>query len=382
MSSDRFYIELPGFSDFNTLSSNRHYRSLPADWHVVICDIRGSTKAIESGRYQDVNTLGAASIAVVQGVCNGEDIPFVFGGDGASFLIPPAHIQAVQEILVKLRNFAREKFAMELLVGSIPVSQVPFDRYPIEVAKFIIAGSRSIALMRGGGLSWAETQIKKNPDQHTLNDTNQGVVSQLQGLSCRWQPLKSQKGHILSILIKPVNKESHVLEDILAKLGGIFGGDFELARPVDQQVMKYKSLWQVFKTEAGYEYSWLSGTAFKRLFEVVLSIWAFRLRLPAPFDAKGYEAQIPSHSDYRKFDDMLRMVLDCSPVQIQKIESYLQSLYEKKQIFYGLHRSDHALMTCLVESLGEGGHIHFIDGGDGGYAIAAKQLKDQLARAN
>ena len=35
-------------------------------------------------------------------------------------------------------------------------------------------------------------------------------------------------------------------------------------------------------------------------------------------------------------------------------------------------------MTCVVPSYKDGTHIHFIDGGDGGYAMAAKQLKAQL----
>lgn len=46
---------------------------------------------------------------------------------------------------------------------------------------------------------------------------------------------------------------------------------------------------------------------------------------------------------------------------------------------YGLHQSDSALMTCSLFSLEESEHIHFIDGSDGGYALAARQLKQQLA---
>mgnify|MGYP000920253281 CR=1 FL=1 len=83
-----FYDELESFSEFHRLGEGRHYKPLPQDWCVVISDIRGSTKAIEAGRYQDVNTLGAASIAAVQSLFYGHDLPFVFGGDGASFLVP------------------------------------------------------------------------------------------------------------------------------------------------------------------------------------------------------------------------------------------------------------------------------------------------------
>ncbi len=34
-------------------------------------------------------------------------------------------------------------------------------------------------------------------------------------------------------------------------------------------------------------------------------------------------------------------------------------------------------MTCVVFSLEKDSHVHFIDGSDGGYALAALQFKDQ-----
>jgi hypothetical protein len=44
-----------------------------------------------------------------------------------------------------------------------------------------------------------------------------------------------------------------------------------------------------------------------------------------------------------------------------------------------MHVADAALMTCLVFDLAESRHLHFIDGGDGGFAMAARELKRQLA---
>lgn len=40
--------------------------------------------------------------------------------------------------------------------------------------------------------------------------------------------------------------------------------------------------------------------------------------------------------------------------------------------------SKESLVTCFVQSTDPGEHIHFVDGGDGGYAMAAKQLKTQI----
>jgi hypothetical protein len=73
-----------------------------------------------------------------------------------------------------------------------------------------------------------------------------------------------------------------------------------------------------------------------------------------------------------------RMVLDCTDEQTVQIESYLEGLRAQRRITYGLHRTDRALMTCLVFSLEEGRHVHFVDGAEGGYALAALQLKAQL----
>jgi hypothetical protein len=46
---------------------------------------------------------------------------------------------------------------------------------------------------------------------------------------------------------------------------------------------------------------------------------------------------------------------------------------------YGLHVTDHALMTCLVFNY-SGKHLHFIDGADGGLFLAAKQFKERAAK--
>ena len=42
--------------------------------------------------------------------------------------------------------------------------------------------------------------------------------------------------------------------------------------------------------------------------------------------------------------------------------------------------SETALMTCLVTSPTESRHVHFVDGGDGGYTSAARTMK-AIARA-
>jgi len=102
----------------------------------VITDIVGSTQAIEEGKYKEVNLLGACSIVTVLNTVSQQDIPFVFGGDGASMLIPPEHYSAVKAELLALQSHAQSTFKMTLRIGMVPVKTVIADGYQIEIAKF------------------------------------------------------------------------------------------------------------------------------------------------------------------------------------------------------------------------------------------------------
>jgi hypothetical protein len=73
------------------------------------------------------------------------------------------------------------------------------------------------------------------------------------------------------------------------------------------------------------------------------------------------------------------MVIDCPIERIAEIRAYLDELCDRGALSYGIHLSDTALMTCLVESATEQKHVHFIDGGEGGYTRAAKELKHRVA---
>ena len=58
MESKYFYRDLPGFTDFAEVIRDENFSAIPRDWAVVITDVKGSTKAIETGQYKDVNTIG------------------------------------------------------------------------------------------------------------------------------------------------------------------------------------------------------------------------------------------------------------------------------------------------------------------------------------
>ncbi len=88
--SDLFYASIPVFDSFGGLMEPALYKPLPDDWTIGIADIVQSTKAIRENRYRSVNMAGAAVIAALKNSLDGSDIPYVFGGDGASFAVPRA----------------------------------------------------------------------------------------------------------------------------------------------------------------------------------------------------------------------------------------------------------------------------------------------------
>ena len=91
-----------------------------------------------------------------------------------------------------------------------------------------------------------------------------------------------------------------------------------------------------------------------------------------------YLRSISAHSDFRKFDNMLRMVIDCTPQQILAVKDLFARLHSEGIIYFGTFEAENSLMTCFVESLSQGNHIHFMDAENGGYAMAAEALKKQM----
>lgn len=97
--TENFYADLPILKNFVDITHSENFCTVPDDWAVVITDVVDSTQAIANGRYKDVNFLGACSIIVILNMLGDVEIPFVFGGDGASILIPSAFVPQVEQAL-------------------------------------------------------------------------------------------------------------------------------------------------------------------------------------------------------------------------------------------------------------------------------------------
>src|SRR4029077_16242635 len=96
----------------------------PGDWWVIVTDVKDSTKAIAAGRYKEVNTIGAATVIAILNVDRTIEIPYVFGGDGASLAVPPEMEQGARRALLGAQELAQTAFQMTLRIGMIRVSEL------------------------------------------------------------------------------------------------------------------------------------------------------------------------------------------------------------------------------------------------------------------
>ena len=390
MSSSSFYQDIPPFNDFRDITALKKYHRVPDDWWIIISDVKGSTQAINEGRYKDVNFIGASSIiAVLNALKEDVDIPFVFGGDGASFIVPPHLLQKTIIALQATRNMARENFKIDLRVGAVSVSELKDQDKPLLIAKYNISENIAIAMFKGGGLSYADKLIKDQESKYDIQnyiDAATAIEANFHGLECRWSPIKTQKGDMLTLLIQAQDaQDSLCYDEVLKAIARIYGTK-ENYRPNNKNNLKISLQYKNLRHDINL-HNWkknvLQRCAYilKLLCVVTTGKVLFKWNLTlGKFNGDTYREELIANTDFQKFDDLLRMVIDSTPKQTKMLKEYLENQYLAGKIYYGTHIAVDALMTCLVFNVSTKKHLHFIDGGSGGYTLAAKQLKDQKKR--
>lgn len=387
MNSQGFYAELPVVEDLLSLTDLANYRVVPDDWYVLITDVIGSTQAIAEGRYRQVNIVGASSIIAVLNQVSPFEVPFVFGGDGAAMAVPPNQLAAARAALLAVKGLADQVFQINLRVGAVPVAIVN-RQYPLKIAKSRLSHQCCQAHFLGGGLTFA-TELVKRDSSYQLELTATPDRPDLRGLECRWREVPSPRDHTLTLIITTQHRSQPssqtLYREVLATIHTILGdpGDYH---PISEAVLKLS--FNPRKLDAEVRMRSSSPRALTRftyllraVLENVLGLVFMTLKLTVgDIDWGRYRAEVRVASDYQKLDDMLRMVIAGSSGQIQQLMQYLEQQAQAGELAYGLHISDRALLTCLIMDR-RNCHFHLVDGADGGYTMAAQDLKARLHSA-
>jgi hypothetical protein len=385
--SENFYADLPILQHFADITHSENFYTVPDNWAAIITDIADSTKAIEEGRYKDINLLGACSIIVILNIVGDLEIPFVFGGDGASILIPSRFIPEAEQALLAVQKLAVDEFNLKLRIGIVPLEAIT-SSYDIKVAKLRISDNYVQAILRGGGISYATRLVKDQAttDLYSPSRQNSYAIADFSGLECRWQDIPTRHEEILSLIISvtaPSQSQIDILyRDVINQIDRIYGQGTECHPVVSetlQLAFRKKNLLAETRVFTPSQ-SWLNQTLYLwklRLINLLgLLLMSFNIKTGA-FNWGDYKQIVAEATDFKKFDDVLRMVISGRTRQRQKLTDYLEKKFKEGRLVYGFHISDRALMTCLVFER-DGRQVHFVDGADGGYALAAKNMKELM----
>jgi hypothetical protein len=384
--SENFYASLTELREFRDVTDLDRYTLVPSTSLIVITDVVGSTKAIEAGRYKDVNALGVASIVALCNAMRDLELPYVFGGDGATLLVPGSRRAAAERALRGVRALAESAFGLGLRARIVPVEELTAAGEVARVARFRGSEFTRLAMFSGGAFSLAERWVKDAERGPRYEVSGEGEsAADFEGFECRWQPTGSQRGHTVSLIVRALAPteaaRTQTYRNLLHAFDRIVDGD--ACHPIKSSELALEGWLGDYSVEArvraqgtkGPSYSAAHRKARKQTF--VGKLLTASGMTAGGFDGKRYKRELIQNCDFRKFDETLRMVVDLNVAEIYRLESRLSAEQRAGRLAYGLHRSSAALITCLVRSYA-GDHVHFIDGADGGYALAAKEMKAML----
>jgi hypothetical protein len=372
-----FYASLQVFESFGAILDPARYRPLPDDWLVGLTDVEHSTDAIAEGGYKAVNTAGASVIAAVTNALAGRPFPFVFGGDGASLALPARDEGVVRAALAATAAWVRDDLGLTLRGALIPIAAIRAQGFEISVARYAPSKNISYAMFAGGGLAWADRAMKDG--QFAVPPAPTGTRPDLSGLSCRWNDIPASRGVMVSLVVAPVRHGDPAFRGLVEALLADLESSDEVVRPVPAgaPVVRWPSPGLDLEARASRRPG--EGPLRSRLRVALATLLAyvimtFGIRFDG-FDPAVYRRTVVENSDYRKYDDVLRLTLDCTPDLADRIEQRFVAARRDNIARFGMHRQSAAIMTCIVPSITENNHFHFVDGASGGYALAARQLK-------
>ena len=236
-SSLGFFGELPLLQKAGDTFDTARYRPAPDDWLLVVTDIVDSTIAIANGQHKTVNFVAAMAIAALKNLCAPTPLPFLFGGDGSVVMVPPQYAEPARLALARVRGFALREFGLQLRVGLASVAVLRRFGSDVVVGRFEPTPGNSFGVFLGGGVGMLETAVRGHGDPSLVTlaaiapEVDDGVPVDLAGLSCRWNPLQSGRGKMVTLIIHGAADPGAVHTAVMRLAGqGSHGADVQPVR--------------------------------------------------------------------------------------------------------------------------------------------------------
>ncbi|WP_321827179.1 DUF3095 family protein [Maribacter dokdonensis] len=379
MADKQFYKNLRPFKGtlIELLGDDTYFVDVPKSWHVVVVDILNSTSAVNAGNHHQVNlTATGAIISVlnaIRKVKRSNEIPYFFGGDGATFIVPSSLLNKIIHVLENYRIHIKRKIDLVLRVGEIPVSKLIESEVQLKIAKHRLTDKLSIPIVLGDGLKVAESIIKSSFKEEETTAFDETLLN-LEGMECRWDqilPDQQQTKVVCLLLDASLEKDQrNVYKKVLAQMDEEFG-KFENRQPIKSNNLKLDpnptKVWEEMKIR-------LTSTSWMYFFKSWLKSNFGRIYLNLTSSGKQYLSQIEQLSHTFMLDGMINTVFTAEQKSIDRFIAYLDEMERDKKLIYGIHVTHASVMSCYVLDR-RTTHSHFVDGTEGGYTSAAKMFK-------
>ncbi len=356
---------------------NNRFHDVPRDWHIVITDILNSSESVSNGDHQSINLIATGSIVAVLNIAHSYDleIPFFFGGDGATFLIPSSMMDDIGAALQVYQANVKEEFNLFLRVGSLPVSEVYKASVKLEIAKAKISSLHIIPVVIGEGLMYAEQIIKSSENAEMIGATNPAILN-MTGLQCKWDKVPPPDNHdeVVSLLVLAcVEADQGTAYSKVMQLLDYVYGDIITRRSISIHKLKLVASLDRIRKE-------LQVTMNKNIFYSTIVNWTqiiFGKLFLKTWKGRSYLKKLVDLTDNIVLDGKINTVISGTKAQRKELQEGLIKLEDDGEIIFGFYVSDSTIMSCYVEDMNEK-HIHFVDGAGGGYTEASKFLKKKL----
>lgn len=382
MNDLKFYARLKSSNEslIELLASESSFSNVPSNWQVVVVDIQNSTHAVKEGKHHQINLTATGAIISVLNTIRKEgknvEIPYFFGGDGSTFIVPKALLSKVTSVLENYRLHIKRKTKLILRVGYISVEELNDQKTTIKIAKHRLTEQLTIPIVLGNGLKKAEEIIKANFVENNATSFKKDLLN-LEGMECRWKEINPSqtKNKVICLLLDATDEaiQIEVYSEVLSKIDSLFG-TFKNRQPIKSQNLKLNysiyNIWEEMKISLVNK-SWMY--LFKNWFSTLIGTLYLRITSTG----KQYLQQISQLSHTFMLDGKVNTIFTGEQSKIDAFLEYLNQLEKEKKIIFGIHITHASVMSCYVLDR-KTKHSHFVDGTEGGYTSAAKMFKMKL----
>src|SRR5690554_1095797 len=382
MNDLKFYARLKSSNEslIELLASESSFSNVPSNWQVVVVDIQNSTHAVKEGKHHQINLTATRAIISVLNTIRKEgknvEIPYFFGGDGSTFIVPKAFLSKVTSVLENYRLHIKRKTKLILRVGYISVEELNDQKTTIKIAKHRLTEQLTIPIVLGNGLKKAEEIIKANFVENNATSFKKDLLN-LEGMECRWKEINPSqtKNKVICLLLDATVEaiQIEVYSEVLSKIDSLFG-TFKNRQPIKSQNLKLNysiyNIWEEMKISLVNK-SWMY--LFKNWFSTLIGTLYLRITSTG----KQYLQQISQLSHTFMLDGKVNTIFTGEQSEIDAFLEYLNQLEKEKKIIFGIHITHASVMSCYVLDR-KTKHSHFVDGTEDGYTSAAKMFKMKL----